>query len=75
MITQEWATNYCQRLMSQNNLSFPFRIGRKKNWGGIDAVSTVTDEDSFFRCYKEFDEHPRCVGIFIIKEDNTIISI
>jgi hypothetical protein len=71
-LTKEWADAYCQRLMNNNNLSFPFHIGRKKQWGGIDSTSLIRSLDDFFPAYQEYDSHPRCVAIMLITSTDTI---
>lgn len=74
-ITLEWAADYASRIQVANSIKFPFTIGRKKNWGGIDSTTIVRDEEEFFNAYKEYNDHPRCVGIFLIKDDGTTVSI
>lgn len=66
VLTKEWADAYCQRIMSQNNITFPFHLGRKKQWGGVDSTSCINTIDDFFPCYEEYDSHPRCVAIMLI---------
>jgi len=64
-ITKEWAVNYCQRLIKDNNLSYPFTLGRKKQGGYVDSSAHITNEEDFFTAYKEFNDHPRCVAILL----------
>lgn len=40
-ITKEWAVNYCQRLIKDNNLSYPFTLGRKKQGGYVDSSAHI----------------------------------
>lgn len=74
-VTKQWADAYCQRLMIDNNVSFPFYIGRKKQWGGVDSTSYINSLDDFFSAYQEYDNHPRCVAIMLITNSQTMISI
>lgn len=71
-VTKQWADAYCQRLMSKHNLSFPFYIGRKKQWGGVDSTSYINSVDDFFPAYQEYDNHPRCVAIMLITPSQMI---
>lgn len=65
MVTKEWAVDYCQRLIKDNNLSFPFTLGRKKQGGYVDSSAHIRNEDDFFTAYDEFNSHPRCVAILL----------
>ena len=64
-VTKEWSIDYCNRLIANNNISFPFTLGRKKQGGYVDSSANIKNQDEFFLAYKEFNDHPRCVAILL----------
>lgn len=64
-VTEQWAIDYCNRLMINNQLSFPFQLGRKKQGGYVDSSAYINNQQQFFQAYKEFNDHPRCVAILL----------
>lgn len=65
MITQTWAHSYCDKLMAQLKIDFPFTISRMKPGGYEDASAHITNEQAFFEAYQLFDTHPRCKAILL----------
>ena len=64
-ITKDWAFNYCNRLMADNNIAFPFQLGRKKVGGYVDSSAHIESQEEFYNAYSEFNDHPRCVAILL----------
>jgi hypothetical protein len=64
-ITKDWAISYCNRLIVDNNINFPFQLGRKKVGGYVDASSHIKNEEEFYTAYSEFNDHPRCAAILL----------